>query len=329
MRRRSFLTLLGGAAAAWPFVARAQQPPRIPTIGFLDTASTDTNKAGVAEFGRGLADAGYVDGKNINIQFRWAGQPGRLQAMASELVNMRVGVIVANGALASARAAKAATSTIPIVLTGGADPVKSGLVASMNRPGGNITGMTSIHNELAGKRLSLLREMVPQANTIGYLTGDQRNEEVRALAETDLMLAAGRALGRNILLVECFGESAIEKAFAKLAEHRADGLVVSAFPLAFNNRGKIVGLAARNSIPAIYPQLPYAYVGGLMTYSAVGVFYQAGFYYVPLILKGAQPADLPVQQPTRFRLVINLKSAKGLGIEVPSTLLAIADEVIE
>jgi putative ABC transport system substrate-binding protein len=299
IRRREFIILLGGGAA-WPLAARAQQPGVIPAIGFLDPTSPDAFPLGVAGFRRGLKEAGYVEGRNVTIEYRWAeGQLDRLPRLAADLVGRRVAVIVASGAIDAALAAKAATSTIPIVFQGGADPVKYGLVASLNRPGGNITGVTAIANELAGKRLELLRELVPKATTVGYLVDNQSDETERDL--TSDLLAAARALGRQVIVLECRGDNDFEAAFATLAQRQPSALLVSAFPLAFNNRPKILALAARHKIPAIYAQPQYAWEGGLMSYDGVGTLRQIGFYYVPQILKGAKPADLPVQQPTKFR----------------------------
>jgi len=238
-----------------------------------------------------------------------------------------VAVIVAIGPAYSAGAAKAATSTIPIVYAGGADLVKYGLAASLNWPGGNVTGIITLHNELAGKRLDLLRELVPQATTIGYLAGDQQNEATQEL--TSDMLAAARALGRQVIVLECRNVEDFEPTFATLVERGGGALLVSAFPLAFGNRGRVLALAARYKIPAIYSQSAFAYGGGLMSYSAVVTTRELGSYYVPRILKGAKPAELPIQRPTKFRLIFNLKTAKALGLEFPPTLLALADEVIE
>jgi putative ABC transport system substrate-binding protein len=322
MKRRHFIALLGGAAASWPLAARAQQPA-IPVIGFLDPLSPDDRM--VAEFRRGLEDAGYVDGQNVAIEFRWAnGQLARLREMAADLAGRQVAVIVASGAVGSALAAKAATSTIPIVIAGGADPVRYGLVASLNRPGGNVTGVTSILNEIAGKRLGLLSEFVPQAMTFGHLVGNQRNPD-----ETGDLLAAARARGWQVILLDYSIEGDFEAAFATLVQRHASGLVVNAFAPAFANRQQIVALAARYKIPAIYPQPAYAYEGGLMSYFGVSPLRRVAFDYVSKILKGANPADLPIQQPTKFALVINGKTAKTLGLTVPPNLLAIADEVIE
>ena len=325
--RRELITLLGGAVAL-PFAARAQQPRIIPEIGFLDPTSPDAYRGGVAAFRRGLEEAGYVEGRNVTIEYRWAeGQFDQLPRLAADLVGRRVAVIVASGGVDAALAAKAATSTIPIVFMGGADPVKYGLVASLNRPGGNITGVTTILNELAGKRLELLRALVPQATTVGYLVDDQT--AAKAHVPTSDLVAAARALGLQGIVLECRSISDFEAAFATLVQRQAGALVVSAFPLAFINRPKILALAARHKIPAIYSQPQYAREGGLMSYYGVGTLRQIGFYYVPQILKGAKPADLPVQQPTKFRLEINAKTAEALGLAIPRTLFVIADEVIE
>jgi putative ABC transport system substrate-binding protein len=328
MRRREFITFLGGVAAAWPLAASAQQPA-MPVVGFLSSNSPEVIVGAVAEFRRGVKEAGYVEGKNVAIEFRWGnGQFARLPPLAADLVRRQVAVIVAEGASPAAFAAKAATSTIPIIIAGGADPVKNGLVVSLNRPGGNVTGITYLHNELAGKRLDLLLKMVPQATTVGYLVGSGLDEMEQEY--TSDLLNAARALGREIIILECRGPGDFDAAFGTVVQRQEVGaLVVSAFPLAFNNRGRILALAARHKIPAIYPQAPYAFGGGLMSYSAVGTLHQIGFFYVSQILKGAKPADLPVQQPTKFHLIINLKTAKALGLDVPPQLLAIADAVIE
>jgi putative ABC transport system substrate-binding protein len=326
MRRRDFITAVGGAAAAWPLTARAQQPT-MPVIGFLETSSPEATRGVVAAFREGLKEAGYIEGKDVAIEFRWADNQRGLSEMAADLVRRKVDVIVASGGSDSPLAAKAATSTIPIVTTGGADPVKYGLVASLNRPGGNVTGVTAIHNQLAGKRLDLLVKLVPQAMTIGYLVDYERdNENPKTTAD---LLAAAHALGRQIIVSECRIMADFEAALATLVERQAGGLIVSAFPLAFDNRNKILALAAQHKIPAIYSQSPYAYGGGLMSYSAVGAMKQVAIQYVARILKGAKPADLPVQLPAQFEFIINLKTATALGIEVPRTLLAIADKVIE
>jgi ABC-type uncharacterized transport system substrate-binding protein len=327
MKRREFITLLGGTVIAWPLPARAQQPA-VPVIGFLNyPASPETNRGVADAFRRGLKEAGYVEGRNVAIEFHITNTQSALPALAADLVRRQVAVIVASGSAHTALAAKAATSTIPIVAAAGADLVKYGLAASLNRPGGNVTGITFLHNELAGKRLDLLRELVPQATTVAYLAGDQQNEATQEL--TNDMLAAARALGRQVIVLECRSVEDFEPAFATLVERGAGALLVSAFPLAFGNRARILSLAAHYKIPAMYSQYPYASEGGLMSYSTVGTTRQVGFYYVPQILKGAKPADLPIQQPTMFRFVLNLKTAKTLGLEVPPMLHARADEVIE
>jgi putative ABC transport system substrate-binding protein len=326
MRRREFITLVGSAvAASWPPPARAEQRT-LPVVGFLGMLSPD--REGTAEFRRGLEEGGYVEGKNVAIEFRWGnGRFDRLRDFAVDLVRRQVAVIVAYGAVGAALAAKAATSTIPIVIAGGADPVRYGLVTSLARPEGNITGVTYILNELAGKRLSLLCDLVPQATTIGYLVGDQRTEVEQQY--TSDFLAAARALGRQAIVLECRRDSDIETAFANLVERQPSALVVSAFPLAAINRRRILALAALHKIPAIYPQDFYVYGGGVMSYSPVGTLHQVGLYFVSRLLKGAKPADLPIQQPTKFRLVINANTARALGLEIPAILLALADEVIE
>jgi ABC-type uncharacterized transport system substrate-binding protein len=327
VKRREFITLLVGAAATWPLGVRAQQPA-MPVVGLLSTSSPGASQT-LAAIRSGLEEAGYVDGKNVAIEYRWRDTQSieGLQELAADLVRRRVAVIVAIGAATAVFAAKAATSTIPIVFVGGADPVRFGLVNRLSRPGGNITGVTSIAEELASKRLDLMRELMPQARTIGYLVGNQINKSNQELT-TD-MIAAGRALGREVIVLECRSVEDFDTAFAKLVERQASALVVSAFPMAYNNRAKILTLAAQYKIPAIYPQSPYAREGGLMAYSAAVNLHRIAVDYVAPILKGAKPADLPVQQPTKYVLIINLKTAKALGLEIPPKLLAIADEVIE
>jgi putative ABC transport system substrate-binding protein len=321
MRRREFITLVGGAAAAWPFAARAQQPA-LPVIGYL--SGTVRSPSTIVDFREGLQEAGYVEGKNVTFEYRWSeGQNERLPALAADLVRRQVAVIVAVGGSYAALAAKAATSTIPIVFASGGDPVKLGLVASLNRPEGNLTGLTFLTAELADKRLDLLREVVPQAMTFAYLL------DPRATPESD-MLAAARAIGRQVIFVEARGEPDFEPAFATLVQRRVDALVVASNPLFTTSRDKILALAARHRIPAIYAFREFAADGGLMSYGAslAGAYRQAGAY-VAQILKGAKPADLPIQQSTHFELVINLKTAKTLGLAVPLTVQASADEVIE
>ena len=329
MRRREFMTLFGGAVAGWPMVARAQQS-RTPVIGFLSLGSPDANSGFGAAFRAGLAEAGYLPGRNVAIEFRWANnQAWRLPQLAADLVDRHVDVIVATGSSYTALAAKAATSTIPIVFGIADDPVQYGLVSSLNRPGGTLTGMTFLGGELAAKRLNLLLELIPQAATIGYLSGpavspifeDRKSE----------MLAAGRALGRKIAVLEV-RDSDFEAAFTALAEQRADALIVGSFTLfrSPHNCSKILELAARHRIAAMYPARQFTDRGGLMSYDSdiLGIARRLGSHYVGRILKGARPADLPVQGPDKFDLIINLKAASDLNLVIPRTLLAGATELI-
>jgi ABC-type uncharacterized transport system substrate-binding protein len=329
MKRREFITILGGAAA-WPLAARAQQQA-MPVIGFLGLGSSVPNSAFVAAFRQGLTEAGYVPGQNVAIEFRWADyQPSLLPRLAADLADRKPAVIVTTGSPYAALAAKAATSTIPIVFAITEDPVQYGLVTSLGRPGGTVTGMTLLTAELAGKQLNLLLELIPQATTIAYLSGPS-SSPIFEDRKSD-MLAAGRALGRGIIVLEV-RRLDFEDAFATLIEQRADALIVGAFSVFLNprNRDKILELAASHKITAMYPNRVYAIHGGLMSYDSdfVAAFRQLGSHYVGQILKGAKPVDLPVMQPTKFELVINLKTAKTLGLEIPPTLLALADEVIE
>jgi putative ABC transport system substrate-binding protein len=326
MRRREFVSLLGGAAV-WPLAARAQQPA-MPAVGYLSSATSAGFAHFVAAFRRGLSEAGYDEGRNVVLEFRWAeGVNDRLPALAAELVSRRVAVIVATGATHPALAAKAATSTIPIVFTGGLDPVKFGLVASLGRPGGNATGVLNISGELTAKRMELLRELVPTAGMIGVLsnpTTPDAEVQVRDLQE------ASRTTGQPIHFVTASSERELDIAFAEIAQRRAGALYVNADPFFTSRRVKLVALAAQHAIPASYSFRDFPLAGGLMSYGTnlLDVHRQAGVY-AGRILKGTKPADLPVLQPTKFDLVINLKTAKTLGLEVPAKLLAIADEVIE
>jgi putative ABC transport system substrate-binding protein len=311
LRRRQFITLLGGAAVGWPFAAPAQQPA-MPVIGFFDWGSPRPNARDVAAFLQGLAEAGYVEGQNLSIEYRWAeGQYDRLPVLAADLVRRQVAVIVASGSTGMAVAAAEATSTIPIVVAAGGNPVEYGLAASLNRPGSNVTGVTLISTELAGKRLGLLREMVPQTKTVAYLSGGPRF--LRFENEASSVFGAAGALGWQVIVVE------------------AGALIVGVVPHFTYNSNKIVALAAHHKVPAIYPFPVYAFGGGLMSYGAdiLGTLRQVARDYVAKILKGAKPADLPVQRPKKFELVINLKTAKALGLEMPPMLLALADKVIE
>ena len=327
MGRREFVALLGGAAA-WPVVAHAQQP--MPVVGFLHPGSLAMNKRNVAAFYQGLAEAGYAEGRNVRVEFRWAdNQLGRLPMLAADLVASQVAVIVAAGAIGSPLAAKGATTTIPIVLAGVGDPIKPGLVASLNRPGGNVTGLTLVDSTgLQGKRLDLVGQMVPQAKVIAYL-GSPSNSPVFEEQTSEIRQAA-QALGREIIVVEGRSDFDFEIAFDTLVQRGAGALVVDNTPWAAERRHTILTLAARHKVPAIYPFSVFVFEGGLMSYGVGrGVFRQVAADYVGKILKGVKPSDLPIQQPTKFELVINLKTARALGIDVPPTLLGLADEVIE
>jgi putative tryptophan/tyrosine transport system substrate-binding protein len=329
IRRREFIAGVSTAVTPvlWPLAARAQRAG-IPVIGFLNPTSPEAAEGVVSGFRAGLRDAGYIEGQNVAIEFRWANsQFGVLRQLASELVRLPVAVIFASGGVGSPLAAKAATSTIPIVIAGGADPVKYGLAASLSRPGGNVTGVTYIFSELAGKRLDLLLKLVPQATTVGYLVPGQVDKVARE--NTGELLTAARAVGRQIIVLECRALPDFDTAFATMIERQAGAVLVEAFPFAISNRDKILALAARHKIPAMYAQSQYVYEGGLMSYAAAGAARQAASQYVARILEGAKPADLPITQPTNFRLVINLKAAKALGLEIPRVLLVQADQVIE
>jgi putative ABC transport system substrate-binding protein len=325
LRRREFITLLGGAAA-WPLSARAQQPA-MPVVGFLSGRSPYESGTVVGAFGQGLGETGYFESKNVIIEYRWAeGRYDRLPALAAELVSRQVTAIAAVGGPNSGQAAKAATATIPIVFISGTDPVQEGLVASLNKPGGNATGVNPLLPAMEGKRLGLLREIIPNAVLIAVLlnpTSRVFNHQVNDIQE------AAREVGQQLLVLRASSEDEIEAAFATAAERRASGLLVGADPFMLSRRERLVALAAQYAIPAIYEVREYATAGGLMSYgiSLTDAYRQAGIY-VGRILKGEKPGDLPVLKPTKFDFVINLKTAKALGLTIPPGILAIADEVI-
>ena len=326
MRRREFISLLG-SAAAWPLTARAQQ---MPVIGFLHSASAAAFADLVAAFRKGLSESGYVDGQNVAIEYRWAeGRNERLPALAAELVRRRAAVIVTPVSTAATLAAKAATATIPIVFVIGADPVKIGLVASLNRPGGNATGISDVGVELGAKRVGLLHELLPGAARFAALV-NPANPGITEPFITGVQTATLAIIGRQIEVVTASTNSDIDAAFTTLAKKRADAFLISPEALFVARRVQLLTLAARYALPALYHRREFAEAGGLMSYGSdlADQFRQTGVY-AARILKGEKPAEMPVQLPTKFEFVINLQTAKTLGITVPSTLLAVADEVIE
>jgi putative tryptophan/tyrosine transport system substrate-binding protein len=326
MRRRVFIAGLGGAAAAWPLAARAQQRS-MPLIGYLDGGSLDTSRETAAWVRRGLSEAGYVEGRNMAIEYRWAEDHyDRLPGLADDLVRRQVAVLVASTTPA-ALAAKAATESIPIVFYVGTDPIDLGLVPRFNQPGGNVTGVSVLIRATSAKRLELLHELLPAALSIGYLVNP--TNPFFAEPETRDLQAAARILGVRLLILNASDQGEFDAAFATLVRERAGGLVVSSDPLFFNRSDQLVALAARHRMPVIYTRRAAA-AGGLMSYGTdfPDVWLQTGIY-ADRILKGEKPADLPVQQVTKVQRVINMKIAKALGITIPETLLATADEVIE
>jgi putative ABC transport system substrate-binding protein len=326
--RRQFIALLGSAATAWPIAARAQQQPAMPVIGFMSARSPEDSAHLLEAFRRGLKEDGFVEGNNVAIEFRWArGDYSRLPALAADLSSRQLAVIVAAGGEPSALAAKAATATIPIVFGIGGDPVQVGLVASLNRPGGNVTGVTLLTKLMEPKRLGLLRDLAPGIDLIGALFNPNFQAAALQLHEIE---EAARAVGQRIVVARASDDRELEAAFASLVREGAGALLVTADPYFDTRREPIVGFAARQRLPAIYQFREYAVAGGLLSYgvSITDAYRQYGAY-AATILKGAKPAELPVHQPTKFELVINLKTAKTLGLTISDNLLTLADEVIE
>jgi putative ABC transport system substrate-binding protein len=326
MNRREAIMLFGSASLAWPLTARAQQPV-MPVVGFLNAGSAGMAAPFVAAFNRGLAETGYIDRKNVTIEYRWAnGQYDQMPALVADLVNRQVAVLVVS-TLTAGFTAKAATKTIPIVFSSGTDPVDAGLVESLNHPGGNLTGIASITQQIVPKRLQYLREVIPGAAIFGMLV----NPDARATAPSSAAaLAAAQTLGVQIHFLSTKSDDELQQAFTTLTQLRADALLVTPDPFFDVRRDQLIALAARHAVPAIYSDRPFAVAGGLMSYGPdrSDISRQMGLY-TGRILKGEKPANLPVQLPTKFEFVINLKTAKALGLTVPATLLTTADEVIE
>jgi putative ABC transport system substrate-binding protein len=326
-RRREFITLLGGTAVAWPLAARAQQPA-MPVIGLLHPGSPEANARYVAGFRKGLAETGHVEGRNVSIEYRWGdGEVSRLPELAADLVRRAVSVIVTPGGVAAAITAKAATTTIPIVFVIGVDPVQADLVVSLNRPGGNVTGITSMNSGLAAKQLGLLHQLLQRDARFAVLINSSNPRSRLALADVQ---AAAAAMGQPLDIVTATTNREIIPAFTEAVQKRADAILISPDPLFTSRPVQLATLAARHAMPAIYALREFAEGGGLISYGSnfTDMFRQAGTY-VARILKGEKPADLPILQATKFELVINVQTAEALGLAVPATLLALADEVIE
>ena len=327
MRRRDFITLLGGAAAAWPLAARAQQPA-MPVIGLIGTASRES-EARLIPFRQGLKEAGYVEGQNVAIEYRWAeGHNDRFPALVADLVRREVTVVVSLGGTPGALAAKAATTTIPIIFQAGVDPVAAGLVTSLSRPGGNLTGISQLLTATVAKQMEVLHELVPKASVIALLVNPTNSIFSEALLRD--LTAAARTLGLQLHVLQASSERDFDTAYATLLDLRAGALVIGPDLFFLSQRDQLVALAARHSVPAIYPWREGAIAGGLISYgsSQAETYRQVGIY-TGRILKGEKPADLPVQQSTKIELIINIKTAKALGLSIPITLIGRADEVIE
>jgi ABC-type uncharacterized transport system substrate-binding protein len=326
VKRREFITLLGGAAATWPFFVNAQQTA-MPVIGFLNTLSPNNLAHGSLDaFRQGLAVAGFVDGQNVSIEYGWAeGHYDRLPALAADLVRRQVSVIAATGGEPAPQVVKAATQTIPIVFMANGDPVASGLVGSLNRPGGNATGITIFGTMAAGKRLELLRQLMPKAGLVAYLVNPRNPNQ-----EIDGVRTAAHTLGQQVLVLNASSDEEMDAAFVAIAQQQVAALLVASDSFFFDRRERLVALVARQLIPAVYYLRAFPQAGGLTSYgnSLTDLYRQAGIY-TGRVLKGEKPADLPVIQSTKFEFVINLNTAKALGLEIPPTLLALADEVIE
>lgn len=326
MRRRDFITLLGAAAVTWPLGARAQTP--MPVVGFMSGRAPEESAHLVAAFRQGLADSGFVDGQNVTIEFRWAeGDYDRLPGLAAELVNRKVAILIGVGGDVSAVAAAKATTTIPVVFGMGGDPVKAGIVASFNRPGGNVTGYTIWTNEMESKRLGLLRELVPGIPVIGVLVNPRFPPTVQ---ELDDLEPAAKGVAQRLFVARANDDPELDAALASLIQQRVGAFMVTASPFFDTRRDRIINFTAQNRLPAIYHFREYALAGGLISYGPnIAESYKNAGVYAGRILKGEKPADLPVLQPSKFDFVINLKTAKALGLTVPPTLLAEAGEVIE
>jgi len=329
MRRREFITLLGGAAAGWPLASHAQQAPT-PVIGWLSSRTSEADDLVLPAFRRGLSAQGYVEGRNVTVEYRWADGHLQLPALAAELVRRPVALVVALGdGVLGTRATQAASSTIPIIFITGTDPVEERLVPNLRRPSGNVTGVTAFFKDLAPKKIGLLHELLPRASTIGVLA-DPGQATVGATREMSELDVAGRALGKRIVNINVAADRDFDGAFEKLIQIKADALFIANSPIFFSRIAQIVALAARHAIPTLYFRREFAVKGGLMSYgSSAEDNYRVVGDYAGRILNGAKAGDLPVQQPTKFELVINLKTGKTLGLEFPPTLLAAADEVIE